>query len=99
MVLVALDEPLLAEAAAELRSRFPAATFRAVGCTLGAPGYLDALAAATDDVDVQLVFNKRVGGARLALAPRSSSSAAPRPPPPPPLTRCRTPRRAARATC
>lgn len=51
------QDKLLAETTAELKSAFPKLQFRAVGCNLGATGYLPVLEAATKDIDVQLVFN------------------------------------------
>ena len=51
-------DKFLAPTLAELRKEFPAVEFREVASTL-APGlpYLDDIAAATADIDVQLVFN------------------------------------------
>lgn len=60
VVLVALDEPLLTTAVCELAAAFPALRFRRVGVNLGVPGYLEPLAAATADLDVQLLFNNAV---------------------------------------
>jgi short-subunit dehydrogenase len=58
VVLVALDDPLLASAADEIRADFPGVAVRAVGADLGAPGapYAPAIAAATADITVQCVF-------------------------------------------
>jgi short-subunit dehydrogenase len=55
---VALDDALLKDTHAELAAEFPAVSFRAVGCNLGAPGasYVNTVHAATSDIDVQLVF-------------------------------------------
>ena len=51
-------DALLAPAVKELQKEFPEREFRTVASTL-APGlpYMDAIAKATDDIDVQLVFN------------------------------------------
>lgn len=57
VVLVALQENLLDETFAELQRQFKAREFIKVGVNLGTPGYLDKIAEATKDVDVQLVFN------------------------------------------
>lgn len=58
VVLVALDDPLLAAAAAEIGAEFPGVSVRAVGADLGAPGapYLAPIASATSDIDVQCLF-------------------------------------------
>ena len=57
VVLVALQEPILDDTFEELKSAFADLKFIKVGVNLGAPGYLDKIADATKDVDVQLVFN------------------------------------------
>lgn len=57
VVLVALQEQLLDDTFAELQSQFKAIKFIKVGVNLGTPGYLDKIAEATKDIDVQLVFN------------------------------------------
>ena len=65
VVLVALDDDLLAATAKELAAEFPSREVRAVGVDLGAPaggvpsnerGYLSKISQATADIDVQLVF-------------------------------------------
>lgn len=57
VILVAIDEPILDEAQKELSERFEGLEFRKIGVNLGKPGYLDAIAEGTKDVDVQCVFN------------------------------------------
>ena len=57
VVLVALQENLLDDTFAELQQQFKERKFIKVGVNLGTPGYLDKIAEATKDVDVQLVFN------------------------------------------
>ena len=57
VILVAIDEPILDEATKELSERFEGLEFRKIGVNLGKPGYLDAIAEGTKDVDVQCVFN------------------------------------------
>lgn len=58
VVLVALDDDLLAATAAELAAEFPDRDFRAVGLDLGAPGapYAAKLDAATAGLPISLVF-------------------------------------------
>jgi short-subunit dehydrogenase len=59
IVMAAMPDAALARAAAELRAAYPAVEVRAVGVDLSAaePGaYLAALAAATADIPVQLLF-------------------------------------------
>ena len=56
VVLVALGDGLLEPAAAELREAYPGVEVRAVAADLGRPGYVDVVAAATADIDVQAVF-------------------------------------------
>ena len=58
VVIAALDDEHLPKAVAELEAAYPGLEFRAVACNFG-PGqsYLDKIAKATADVDVQLVFN------------------------------------------
>lgn len=56
VVLVALDDQLLADTHAELQAAYPKVTFRKVGVNLGRPGYLDTIKTATADIDVQCVF-------------------------------------------
>jgi short-subunit dehydrogenase len=57
VVLVALQEPLLDETFEELKASFGDRKFLKIGVNLGAPGYVDKIADATKDIDVQLVFN------------------------------------------
>lgn len=59
VVLVAIDEPLLEATAVELRERYASlgVEFRKVGCDLSRQGYLETIATATKDIDVQIVFN------------------------------------------
>eukprot|EP00227_Mantoniella_beaufortii_P012114 CAMPEP_0197592238 /NCGR_PEP_ID=MMETSP1326-20131121/14981_1 /TAXON_ID=1155430 /ORGANISM="Genus nov. species nov., Strain RCC2288" /LENGTH=305 /DNA_ID=CAMNT_0043157915 /DNA_START=207 /DNA_END=1124 /DNA_ORIENTATION=+ len=57
VVLVALQEKLLDDTVGELQAQFKERKFIKVGVNLGAPGYLDTIAEATKDIDVQLVFN------------------------------------------
>ena len=57
VVLVAIDEPLLDTAHKELSEEYPDVRFMRVGVNLGAPGYLETIAAATEKIDVQCVFN------------------------------------------
>jgi short-subunit dehydrogenase len=58
VVLVALDDPLLAAATAEIAAEFPGVAVRAVGADLGAPGapYVEKVAAATSDITIQCMF-------------------------------------------
>lgn len=58
VVLVALDDPLLASTASEISADFPDVAVRAVGADLGAPGapYVAPIAAATADITVQCLF-------------------------------------------
>ena len=58
IVMVAYPDELLGKSGVALASEFPAISVRAVGADLSkADGYMADLAAATDDVPVQLVFN------------------------------------------
>lgn len=57
VVLVSLDDPLLQETYDELVRQFPERSFRKVGVNLGQPGYMPHIQGATEDIDVQLVFN------------------------------------------
>lgn len=57
VVLVALGDDLLDATHKELSERYPRVTFRKVGVNLGQPGgYLDTVAQATADIDIQVVF-------------------------------------------
>ncbi|GBF94051.1 testosterone 17-beta-dehydrogenase [Raphidocelis subcapitata] len=56
VVLVALQDDLLDSTFEELSAAFPAVEFRKVGANLGQPGYMAAIASATADIDVQIVF-------------------------------------------
>jgi hypothetical protein len=57
IVLVAVPDKLLHEAAAQLRAAYPALEFRTVGVDLSRPGYMDAISSTTRDICVQLLFN------------------------------------------
>ena len=59
VVVLAVPDALLAKAAAELQAAFPGVQVRAVGADLGkdASTYLPAVAAATADIHVSLLFN------------------------------------------
>ena len=57
VVLVAIQEQILDDTVAELKAQFKERKFIKVGVNLGTPGYLDKIAEATKDIDVQLVFN------------------------------------------
>ena len=57
IVMVALNDRLLDDAVTELKTTFKSGQFIKVGVDLGVPGYLDIIAEATKDLDVQIVFN------------------------------------------
>lgn len=58
VVLVALDDGLLKSTFEELQKKFPNRQFRKVGVNLGAQGaYMGPIVEATDDIQVNLVFN------------------------------------------
>lgn len=57
VVVVAVADTLLEETEKELRKAYPAVAIRAVGADLSRPGYLERVAAATEDIKVQLLFN------------------------------------------
>lgn len=58
VVLVALDDALLATTFAEMQKRFPARQFRKVGVNLGAyDQYMQPIIDATNDISINLVFN------------------------------------------
>ena len=58
IVIVAIDDELLKNTMAELKSQFPNQQFRSVGCYFSPGGdYLDKVAEACKDIDVQLIFN------------------------------------------
>ena len=57
VVVVAVADALLEETEKELRKAYPAVAIRAVGADLSRPGYLERVAAATEDIKVQLLFN------------------------------------------
>jgi len=57
VVLVSLDDDLLQATYEDLVQRFPECSFRKVPVNLGLPGYMPHIQGATDDIDVQLVFN------------------------------------------
>jgi short-subunit dehydrogenase len=57
IVMVALNDRLLDDAVSELKTTFKSGQFIQVGVDLGVPGYLDIIAEATKDLDVQIVFN------------------------------------------
>ena len=57
VVIVAVADTLLEETEKELRTAYPAVSIRAVGADLSRPGYLERVASATEDINVQLVFN------------------------------------------
>lgn len=56
VVLVALGDDLLDATHKELSEQYPRVTFRKVGVNLGKPGYMDAIAKQTRDIDIQVVF-------------------------------------------
>lgn len=92
VVLVALQDELLMKTFQELRAKFPECEVRVVGCdlTLSDGSYVDAIAKATADIHVSLLFNNAgfiVTGAmrsNLRLLPQPCSS----------LTTCSIPARA-----
>lgn len=57
VVLVSLDDDLLHDTYHGLKEKFPEREFRRVGVNLGRPGYMPRIQGATDDIDVQLIFN------------------------------------------
>jgi short-subunit dehydrogenase len=57
VAVVAVPDALLGESVAKLSEEFPLCEFRAVGVTLGRGDYLAQLAAATEALDVRLVFS------------------------------------------
>ncbi|KAI8812046.1 hypothetical protein BJ742DRAFT_794640 [Cladochytrium replicatum] len=57
VVVVALDDKVLADSVAEFRTQFPKVEVRSIGADLSRPGYMDAVKEGTKDIDVQLVFN------------------------------------------
>jgi len=59
IVLVGLDDALLKDAHEKMRAAFPELEVRKVGCDLTRAdgGYMKAIAAATDDVHISLLFN------------------------------------------
>ncbi|EIE24820.1 NAD(P)-binding protein [Coccomyxa subellipsoidea C-169] len=56
VVVVALQDGLLDATFSELQAQFPKQTFRKVGVNLGKTGYLEKIAEATADIDVQILF-------------------------------------------
>ncbi|KAK9804517.1 hypothetical protein WJX73_002936 [Symbiochloris irregularis] len=56
VVLVAYPDALLDQTHKELVTAYPQLTFRKVAANLGKPGYLADIAAATADINVQLIF-------------------------------------------
>lgn len=58
VVLVALDDDVLAKTYTDLQKQFAGVTFRKVGVNLGAPGqYMKPIIEGTKDISIQLVFN------------------------------------------
>jgi len=57
VAVVAVPDRLLGESVEQLAAAFPLCEFRAVPCTLGKGDYLAQLAAATEGLDVRLVFS------------------------------------------
>lgn len=59
VVLVALDDPLLANTFTELQAKYPSVQFRKCGVNLGAKdyGYMPAIIEATKDIHIALLFN------------------------------------------
>ncbi|KAJ1569022.1 hypothetical protein HK096_004478 [Nowakowskiella sp. JEL0078] len=57
VVIVALDDNLLTETAADVTKEFPDVEFRTVGADLSGIDYMDNIIRATSDIEVQLVFN------------------------------------------
>lgn len=59
VVLVALDDKMLADTFEELQKKYTTVQFRKVGVNLGAKdyAYMPAITAATDDIDIPLLFN------------------------------------------
>ncbi|AIO01460.1 glucose/ribitol dehydrogenase, putative [Leishmania panamensis] len=59
VVLVALDDKMLADTFAELQKKYPHVQFRKVGVNLGAKdyAYMKDITSQTDDIEVGLVFN------------------------------------------
>lgn len=56
-MLVALDEPVFSTTMQELSAAHPTVQLRKVAVDLSKPGYMETIADATSDVDVQVVFN------------------------------------------
>ena len=57
VVLVALDDKLLADFYATITKKYPKLSFRKVGVNLGGGDYVTPIQEATKDIDVTLVFN------------------------------------------
>jgi short-subunit dehydrogenase len=57
VVLVALDDKLLAATFAEMQERFPNLQFRKLGCDLSKGPYLEEIQEGTKDLNIQLIFN------------------------------------------
>jgi short-subunit dehydrogenase len=57
IVLVALDDDLHRNLHQRLTQQYPKQEFRAIGVDLGRDGYMDTIIKATEDIDIQLVFN------------------------------------------
>jgi len=57
IVLVALDDPLLADVYKTLSKQYPSLEFRAIGVDLTKDTYMDPIKQATQDLDISLLFN------------------------------------------
>lgn len=71
VVVVAVPDPLLEEVGRELRAAYPAVSVRVVGADLSRPGYLERVAAATEDITVQV---RAVPACRTRAGPRLGDS-------------------------
>jgi short-subunit dehydrogenase len=57
VVMVAIDDDLLKTSHANMQKSFPALKFRKVGVDLSSPTFMDAVKSATDDLNINLLFN------------------------------------------
>jgi len=57
VVIVALEDQFLIDFHASINRQYPNLQFRAIGANFGTEGYLDAIKAQTQDLDISLLFN------------------------------------------
>jgi short-subunit dehydrogenase len=57
VVIAALNDKLLKEKLEAVREKYPKLEFKAIGCDLSKPGYLETIQKETQNLDINLIFN------------------------------------------